>query len=492
MNLTRREFVKGGLASLGFLALPGGLFAAPLDWKPKRKPDLVFGVLADTHLMVDRRNGKYLYPTMRLDYIRNAFKHFKAKNIDAFVHLGDASHRGDIREWEFHKEVYEEVFGKSGPPRIVVVGNHELFECDKEWFPNDWRSRMIGADLARHYERIWGMPYSETLHREINGYHFFGTHWGVDGPSAQQHGVKMSEYINAHAEEFALKGEKPFFILSHKMTYFACNSKLKAFPNAIAFCGHWHSSMANWRTNIMYDRNYKLFPYINCGACRYDGGNGLSEDCMKERTEGWSDADFHFQHPSRQGLVVSVFDGVGVVMDRREFTRGGRIGPPWMFPVGQFETKPYSQATLKTKIGNPEFRPDAKIQTYMDKVDTGGKPILPKRVKDLIANMYRKPQRKVEKPSLWIEIPMADGNPKSRVYAYDVVVMADDDSENRYFKSVFFAGVGFGEGHEDNDGITLVDVPVQDLPKGKKLTVAVRPVSSLGTKGKTIGTTMRV
>lgn len=27
---------------------------------------------------------------------------------------------------------------------------------------------------------------------------------------------------------------------------------------------------------------------------------------------------------------------------------------------------------------------------------------------------------------------------------------------------------------------------------GKKLTVAVRPVSSLGTKGKTIGTTMRV
>ena len=70
--------------------------------------------------------------------------------------------------------------------------------------------------------------------------------------------------------------------------------------------------------------------------------------------------------------------------------------------------------------------------------------------------------------------------------------MADDDSKKRYFKSVFFAGVGLGEGHEDNDGITLVDVPVQDLPKGKKLTVAVRPVSSLGTKGKSISTTFRV
>ena len=68
MNLTRREFVKGSFATLGFLALPGGLFApllghplrgqpsaggyAPAGWKPKgKKPDLVFGVLADTHLM---------------------------------------------------------------------------------------------------------------------------------------------------------------------------------------------------------------------------------------------------------------------------------------------------------------------------------------------------------------------------------------------------------------------------------------------------------
>ena len=492
MNFNRREFLKGGMAALGFLALDGlPVFAAPADWKPKRKPDLVFGVLADTHLMTDW-GGKSVYRTMTLDYIKNAFAHFKEMNVDAVIHLGDAAHRGQVRGLEFHREEFDKVFGaKNPPPLLVVAGNHE-WQGDWPFLkgvykdPAVFKENVLAEDFPRLFEKGWGgIKYEECWHKEVKGYHFFGKQWGV-GDS------RFGKFIKDHAESCNLKGAKPFFILTHKMTYFKCNSQLRDYPNAIAFCGHWHSSLANWDNNIMYDRNYKLFPYINCGACRYDGGNGLTSDCLKEKPSSRSDADYHFQYPSRQGLVVSVFDGVCVVMDRREFTRGGRIGPPWMFPVGQFETKPYSHATLKTKIGNPEFRPKAKIQTYMDKVDTRGKAILPKRVKDLIAHMYRKPTRKEDRPSLWIEIPMADGNLKSRVFSYDVVIMADDDLKNRYFKSMYFAGVGFGEGHEDNDGITLVDVPVQDLPKGKKLTVAIRPVSSLGTKGKSISTTFRM
>lgn len=490
----RREFLKGGLAALGFMALDGlPVFAAPLDWKPKRKPDLVFGMLADTHLMTDW-DAKSVYRTMSLDYIRNAFAYFKEINVDAVIHLGDAAHRGQVRGLEFHREEFDKVFGTDNPPALLVVaGNHEwqddwafLGELYKD--PKVYKENVLGEDFPRLFEKGWGgIKYEECWHKEIKGFHFFGKQWGVgDGT--------FGKFVKGEAERCNLKGTKPFFILTHKMTYFACNHQLRDYPNAIAFCGHWHSSMANWHSNIMYDRNYKIFPYINCGACRYDGGNGLNGECMKvkEGPNALGDADFHFQYPSRQGLVVSVFDGLGVVMDRREFTRGGRIGPPWVFPVGQFETRPYTRATLEKKIGNPEFRPDAQILTYMDKVDTGGKPILPKRVKDLIANMYRKPTRKEEKPSLWIEIPMADGNRKSRVFAYEVVIMADDDPANRYFKSVYFAGVGFGEGHEDNDGITLLDVPIEKLPKGKKLTIAIRPVSSLGTKGKAIGKAVKV
>lgn len=49
--MTRRDFIGNALAALGFSALPGGfLFAVPPGWKPKGKPNLVFGVVSDTHL----------------------------------------------------------------------------------------------------------------------------------------------------------------------------------------------------------------------------------------------------------------------------------------------------------------------------------------------------------------------------------------------------------------------------------------------------------
>ena len=51
MDISRREFLKESLAALGFAALPGGfLFAAPPGWKRGGRPNIVFGVVSDTHL----------------------------------------------------------------------------------------------------------------------------------------------------------------------------------------------------------------------------------------------------------------------------------------------------------------------------------------------------------------------------------------------------------------------------------------------------------
>ena len=491
MEMTRRELAKESLATLGFLALPGGLFAAPAGWKPKgKKPNLVFGILTDTHLMVEW-DGKSLYRSMTLDYIRKAFKLFKSRNIDAFVHLGDASHRGCVREWEFHKEVFHEVFGnKDAPEKIIIVGNHELMgnegHCRGVYKdPAIWRENAICADVARHYERVWGEPYSEFFHKEVKGHHFFGRHW-TDAEYKGTSEKPFSDYILSKSEEYALNGNKPFFILSHRRHHFHFCKALGEFPNAVAFMGHWHLSNADWKS-IYYDRDTfgGFFPHIEVGACRYDGHNGLYRpDEIKLPEDSSSFAGDNL--PSRQAMIVSVYDDM-VVFERHEVGEGGKLGADWVMPLGEYKQHPFSKDELKKTIGEPQFGKKAKLEVCLDRIDKID------RIENRERASYGKnPVNPVRKePSLRVKIPMADGNPQSRVYAYNIVVMGDD-AKARLFKNVFFSGVNCGIGHEPDRGVTTVEIPASELPAGKKLTVAVRPVSSLGTKGKTIGTTWRV
>ncbi len=470
--------MKESLVALGFTALPGlPVFAAPPKWKPDRKPSITFGILTDTHLMTEW-DAKSIYRTMSLDYIRNAYAHFKEMKVDAVLHLGDAAHRAQVRTLQFHREEFDKAFGTDNPPPLLLVdGNHE-WQGDWDFLKNLYKDpalfkeNVLTEDFPRLFEKGWGVKYERMWHKQVKGFHFFGRGWHVDNG-------EFGKFIKGEAERCNLKGEKPFFILSHKMTYWGCNSQLKDYPNAIGFCGHWHTSLSNWG-NIYYERNYKLFPYINCGACRYDGENGLDQKWLKERPASQRDSvDNHFEYPSRQGLVVSVYDGLGVVMDRREFGNGGRLGPRWVFPVGKFETKPYSRETLTKKIGTPEFSSKAKIDVSKVQMPARGeKP--------------GKGDKQQKEPGVRIDIPMASANSDSRVFAYDVVVMVDNDPKKRFFKSVYFSGVNCGIGREPDGGVTTVEIPLAELPAGKKLVVAVRPISSLGTKGRAIATKFNV
>ena len=468
MNFNRREFLKGSLASLGFLALDGlPVFAAPAGFKPKKQPNLVFGILADSHLMV-AGDGVSPHGGFPHTYISNAFRLFFERGIDAFVHLGDAAHRGAVRELEFHRERFEDVFGKrGGPAKLLVAGNHEYFgDCDrirKIWpVEKVWREHAIKGDFPRNWERAWGEKFEECWHREVNGYHFFGRHWLTDE-------VKFAEFILSHAESCGLKGSKPFFILSHARNHFHFCHALREYPNAIAFFGHWHQSNADWKS-IYFDKFGGFFPSIECGACRFDGGNTLdaNESVLKEKFAASDkkpeekEQDWHSNKvPSRQAMVVNIYDDF-VMFERHEVGQGGKLGPDWVLPLKWREKKdangepfkhPFSRDMLARRIGTPEFPARAKLEIG--------------RIGD----------------SLKLKIPLADGNDKSRVFAYDVVVIGDDP-QKKFFKSIYFEGCNLGIGHEPDHGITTLDIPKSELPEGKKLTIAVRPISSLGTKGK--------
>ena len=93
--------------------------------------------------------------------------------------------------------------------------------------------------------------------------------------------------------------------------------------------------------------------------------------------------------------------------------------------------------------------------------------------------------------NLTIKIPLADGNPDSRVYAYEVVVIGEAGSQ-KLFKAVYAAGCNMGIGHETNGGVTTLEIPKSELPHCKTLTFAVRPLTSLGTSGKAIAAEFKV
>ncbi len=500
--ITRREFVKDGLAALGFLAHPalsrfalaslggyaGELFAAPADWKPAKKPNLVFGVLSDTHLQVGW-DGTSVHKLFPHTYVRNAMKLFKKRNIDAFVHLGDAAHRGITRELEFHRELFEEAFGtRGGPVKLFIVGNHEWYgEAFKGgggvtaaglWKdPVERAKHTLCADMPRRWEQVWGEKYEEVWHKEVKGYHFFGRHWHED--EYKHAGEKpFADYILSKADQFSLRGTKPFFILSHRRHHAAFCQALKDFPNAIALFGHWHWSNADWKT-IFFDADTfgGRFPNIQVGACRMDGGNAVtpsSEVKLPEDSSSWKGDNL----PSRQAMIINIYDDM-VVFERHEVGKGGKLGPDWVLPLGEFKPHPFSRDELKKVVGEPEFGKKAKLVvakgTQATKATKGTKK------GDSVASV----------PSLKIKIPMADGNPESRVYAYEIVVVGDDPKA-KLFKNAFFEGANAGIGHEPNHGITEVEIPVSELPPGKKLTIDVSPCSSLGTKGKSISTTFRV
>ena len=135
---------------------------------------------------------------------------------------------------------------------------------------------------------------------------------------------------------------------------------------------------------------------------------------------------------------------------------------------------------MKKVIGEPQFRDGAKLEV------------------GFVSHKEQKKQEveltsdsPVSSCALWLKIPLADGNPDSRVYAYEVVVVGDEGAP-KIRKAVYAAGFCMGIGQEPNNGVTTLEIPALELPPGKTLTIAARPLTSLGTAGKPIATRLSI
>ena len=471
MNVNRRDFIGGTLAALGFSALPGGLiFAAPPGWKHGGKPNLVFGVVSDTHLRTANK-GNGIGANWPDKYFAAALEYFKAQGVDAVVHCGDFAHRGQVREMEFHAEAWRRVFADGREPeKLFVAGNHDLLGADygdfvKNRYPDEAErvKHVLATDMAANWERIWGEKYELVWHKEVKGYHFFGRQWGVDEGNFAKFLHEQNSTLNL------AEGIKPFFLLSHARSHKAIYKTAGKMRNSVSFFGHWHHSAANW--NKIY---FWGCPNIQVPCCEPRGGNGLAGEgqISKATLEGREACG-----KSRQGYVVRVYDDM-LTIERREFGAGGSLGADWVMPFGKYDPHPFSKGELKKVIGNPQFRKGAKLEVELEKrvgVGEMDNSTLPLELKTPTV--------------LRVKIPLADGNPDSRVYAYEVVVAGE--GAPKFHKAVYAAGVNMGIGYEPNGGVTTLDIPKSELPPGKTLIIAARPLSSLGTSGKPIATTFK-
>ena len=476
MNVSRAGFLKSLFSAFGAYACGGRVFAAPPGWTPPKAPRLIFGAVSDTHLRTSangRGRGKY-WPDK---FLVAAFKYFREQNVDAVVNCGDMAHRGQVLEQMFHAAAWRKVFPDNRAPdghvveKLFVNGNHDVEGAGYGDFvakafpdPAERAKRVLSTDMAGNWQRIWGEPYAPVWHKVVKGYHFFGRHHGVDE-------MELARFVRAHAKECELQtGKDPFFLLSHVRPHKNLNRSLRPFKKAVGFFGHWHHSAANWN-NIYF---FSSFPTIQVPSCEPRGckATGSAKRADKVEFEGGEALG-----AGRQGYVVRVYDDQ-LVISRREFGIGGSLGADWIMPLGAYEPHALSRDELKKHIGEPQFRDGASLT-----VAEGTMPPPPDR------------PEQPGKPALRIDIPLADANPASRVYGYDVVITTTVPAGDaatvaadapKLCKSVYAAGGNLPVGHEPNGGVTTLFVPKAQLPKGEQFIVAVRPVTSLGTSGRPI------
>ena len=459
-NMTRREFLKGALAALGFAALPGGIaFAAPAGWKPSGRPNLVFGVVSDTHIRTDWSGEK---PSWRfpIKYFRSALEYFKAANVDAVVHCGDFAHRGMAASIQFHADAWREVFGKhGGPVKLFVSGNHDIIGGNYDNFASQLfkdetlrNEHLFCHDSAAKWEKIWGEPYEPLWHKEVKGYHFFGRQWDTKDE------MSMAQFVEERAKKYQLDGKKPFFCLQHCGPGRKLCARLNKRPNVVCFFGHAHNTAANWN-NVLVREGCSLVSIPSCeprGALTFWSDKYIAKAALAKHAAVGG---------GRQGYVVRVYDDM-LTIERREFGDGGSLGPDWVLPLGKYAPHPFSRDELKKVVGEPQFSKSGKLRVESVKLEGTDEAVR-------------------------LSIPLADGNPDSRVYAYEVVVIGEAGSQ-KLFKAVYAAGCNMGIGHETNGGVTTLEIAKDELPPGKSLTFAVRPLTSLGTSGRPIITDFKV
>lgn len=391
MNISRRFFI-GGLS--GFVALGARLaFSAAPGVFTAGRPNLVFGVVSDVHVAL-AQGGKKLNKTYDTTFLEKAFAYFRDQGADAVVIAGDMAHNGQVEELQSVAAAWYRIFPNDTAPdgrrveRVFVFGNHDWsgMKRGKAVYgakPEVIAQHAIAVDPAKAWETCFHEPWQEFWLKDVKGYSFVGANWCKGREKDGDCTGKDEHFIAGLADRYAAIKEKldpsrPFFHIQHPHPKGTVHGQvwgqddgqstavLSAYPNAIAFSGHSHSSLLDER--FVWQGN---FTSVGTATLRNVGaGNlyfGLPSGCENTGSpSGKKKLDQEKMMPlfdrmaCKQGQLVRVFDD-RVVISRRDFVSDVPLADDLVMPLPARADGPFSVARRKAAARAPQFRPGAVL-----------------------------------------------------------------------------------------------------------------------------------
>ena len=320
-NISRRWFI-GGLASFG--AFGGNrIFRAHAGTFSGGKPNLTFGVVSDVHVRLAASREGFDKGHDTSTFI-HTLEWFRAQGVDAVMIVGDIADKGLVDELQYVADAWFKVFPNDKAPdgrhvqRLFVYGNHDYEGFGyggyaKKLWPDETErvQHVLRANQKANWEKIFNEPFAPIMNWEVNGYTFVGGQWTADKCRGKEEtGIAGVEEFFA-ANRNLLDPKKPFFYFQHPHPKDTCYGNwawghddgratraLSAFPNAIAFSGHSH-------TTLTHDQSIwqGAFTSLGTSSLRYTGAS--SSTTSRSATTGCCRSRPRSRSPSRSRSTPS-------------------------------------------------------------------------------------------------------------------------------------------------------------------------------------------
>lgn len=440
------------------------------------EPKLRLGVMSDIHLTwhVDEP-GSY-------ERIEKVLTYYRDRNVDGVVIAGDIADWGFAGQLVEFGELWRKVFPEDRAPdghrveRLFIGGNHD-FCGPYEPYKYNGRSilemkeefiKTVGMDKV--WEKAFGEKYEPVWFKEVKGYAFTGAHWGSE--------AKLADFLAANGNR--IDRAKPYFHIQHphplgtvypgafpdnswNYDHGAAMKALADYPNAIVLSGHTHLPLTDER-----GISQGSFTSIGTGSLSYVWHLGGRENTRPEKGHVAQMGEINpwpWKNPDRGHhiLYFEVFDD-RIEIERIEAFHLASLGEKWIVPL-DFARRPYDIASRTASFPPPQFPRGAKVT--------------------VAGPAQGKARNGAATMQVDVRFPSATAG-KSRPYEYEVSVERRGASgwEQCLVRKVFSPTYHLAV--EDEAAEANCVFALDELPADAECRFVVTPLSSLGTRGKSL------